>query len=329
MWKTTARTLGLLAIVILAYPRGAGAQETFEGVWTAREGEETERPWVQLSWGPEWRQGGMSMDRADAQAMWDQARRNGGEVDFTIDAPAGRIVLQGAVSRSRGSGTFTFTPDVGFEASMERAGIAMGHTDEDEWLAAALHRVSPAAARELQDLGFRSLDFEDVLAAAIFDVTTNFVRAIRARDMDGDLDDFVAFSIHGVTPDYVDDARSWGPSRLDADDLLAFRIHGITDEFVREVTGWDLGPVEVDDVMAAKIHGVSGEYLRAMEELDAMPDDLDQAVAFRIHGVTPELIRELREEGFDDLTNRELIKVRIFGFDRLLRRRGGGGDTAP
>ena len=86
----------------------------------------------------------MSMKPADAEAMWEQADRNGGEVDFTIEAPAGRIILTGEIGGDRGRGFFTFTPNPAFESTMAEVGIEVDETDEDHLLAAEYSEQRPS-----------------------------------------------------------------------------------------------------------------------------------------------------------------------------------------
>lgn len=343
----------MIATVALALPAAAAAQ-ALTGTWIAREGSDDRGPNVRLlldrhdgNWG-----NGLRVE--DAEALWREVSR-GGEMEWTLTAPAGRIVFEGELRSGRGLGEFSFYPDNGFEARMADEGIR-GSLDDEEHLAAAIFRISPESARDLRQAGFARLDFDDLMAAAIFRVDREFVEAMRDHDLDGDLDEFVAFKIHGVTPEFAGAARSWGMGRLDGDDLLAFRIHGVTQEFVtsmtssgmgrisgddllaarihgvspefaREVRDWDLGEPDFDELVALRIHGVTNGFIEDMDDVGIRPESLDQAIAFRIHNVTAALVRELREDGLDDLTADDLISIRIHGLDRILRRRrrGGGG----
>ena len=82
-----------------------------------------------------------------------------------------------------------------------------------------------------------------------------------------------------------------------------------------------LGELDFDDVVAMKIHGITGEYLQSMEEAGFPLESFDDAVAFRIHGITVAYIEELREAGFEDLDVEEILKIKIFGLDEIIRKR--------
>jgi hypothetical protein len=317
---------GLLGMALLAgAPHGTvGAQASpprLDGSWTARWKPDTERPWIQLRESDTHRST-MSLPQRDVDQLVASADPDG-NVHLDLSRAAGRLALDGTLWNGRGEGSYTFQANAAYAQAMADAGVPV--PDADAYLAAALHDVRPGSVAQLRAEGFSGLDFDDVLTASIFQVDSTWVDELRALGLDGDLDQFIAFRIHGVTPEFVRDARSWGLGELGADELISFRIHGVTGEFARAVAGWGFGTPDADELIALKIHRVTPEFIDSMREAGVPPEDLEQAVAFRIHGVTPELVDELHEAGFEGLTGDDLIKVRIHGLDRLLKKRSGGG----
>ncbi|MEQ9568549.1 MAG: hypothetical protein RLN75_00030 [Longimicrobiales bacterium] len=245
-----------------------------------------------------------------------------GSLAFTLDAPAGAVQMEGRVGADDGAGNFTFRPRRDFVAAVAREGLDTGRVDTETLLAAALHEVDPASAGALRRAGAAPDDLGDLIAAAIFRVDTTFIAEIRALGYDLDLDDYLAFRIHDVTPDFIRSVRGWGLGDPSADDLIAFRIHEVTEAFVRETRGWAGDDLVGRELIAFRIHDVTEAFVRSMEEAGVPPEDSDQAVAFRIHGVTPELVRQMEAAGFDDLDGDDLVRIRIHRLDRKL---GGGG----
>ena len=49
--------------------------------------------------------------------------------------------------------------------------------------------------------------------------------------------------------------------------------------------------------------------------------DFDDALGFRIHGISADWVRELHDDGFEDLTTDDLMKIRIHGLDDIMRKR--------
>lgn len=357
MTRTTLERMvtGLLGMALLAgaphSPVGAQASPPrLGGSWTARWKPDTERPWIQLRESDTHRST-MSLPQRDVDQLVASADPDG-NVHLDLSRDAGRLALDGTLWNGRGEGSYTFQANAAYAQAMADAGVPV--PDADAYLAAALHDVRPGSVAQLRAEGFSGLDFDDVLTASIFQVDSTWVDELRALGLDGDLDQFIAFRIHGVTPEFVRDARSWGLGELgadelisfrihgvtrdfvqearalggqslDADDVVSFRIHGVTGEFARAVAGWGFGTPDADELIALKIHRVTPEFIDSMREAGVPPEDLEQAVAFRIHGVTPELVDELHEAGFEGLTGDDLIKVRIHGLDRLLKKRSGGG----
>jgi len=59
-------------------------------------------------------------------------------------------------------------------------------------------------------------------------VSAEFIAEMRDLDVAlEDLDDAMAFRIHGVTREYLRELREAGFEDLDADDMLKLRIHGL------------------------------------------------------------------------------------------------------
>ena len=58
------------------------------------------------------------------------------------------------------------------------------------------------------------------------------------------------------------------------------------------------------------------------------PDITDeQLVAFRIHGVTPDFVKRMRAAGYTRITPDELVSLRIHGVDEsFMRAMSGTGD---
>ena len=349
MWRGRGGVLMAVAALTLGITTPAQAQDELSGTWTARLNDDGEVR-VRLVHDDDRHDWGQGMRDADAEALW--AAAVAGPVDWSIEAPAGVVRLTGERRGNRAMGEFTFSPDPDFPARMRAAGMD-GRIDIEEQLAAALYRVSEETVRSLVRLGIEAEDFGEVLASRIFEIDADFVEGLRDAGVDGDLSDFLAFSIHGVTPDYVREVRRWDVGRVDADELLAFRIHGVdrehaeglreaglgtldaddliaarihrvTPEWAADVARWELGRADFDDLLAMRIHGVTAEWIEGMADLGLRPADAEEAISFRVHRVNPEWVRELREAGHDDLTADELVRIRIHGLERILRRRGGG-----
>lgn len=118
--------------------------------------------------------------------------------------------------------------------------------------------------------------------------------------------------------------------RLTPEELVAFKIHGVTPEFIDEMAALG-GPMKPDDLVALRIHSVDREYVSRMKAL--FPElTLEEALAFKIHGVTPEKVRELSALGLGSLTPEDALALQVHAVDaasvRAFREAGHTGISA-
>jgi beta-lactamase regulating signal transducer with metallopeptidase domain len=134
----------------------------------------------------------------------------------------------------------------------------------------------------------------------------------------------IAFRIHGVTPEFVEEVKAMGFRDVTADQLVAMRIHGVTPAFARamKAEGFD---ADLDQLIAFRIHGVSPEFLSDMRALGLTRLSAETATGFRIHGVTPGFVREIHDLGYPSVSAEQLIAMRIHGvtpdYIRAMNRR--------
>lgn len=207
-------------------------------------------------------------------------------VQFQMRAEAGTVGFEGVFKNGDGAGQFTFAANPGYIATLRSLGLDFeklrdrGHTDEDELFTLAVH-----------------------------DVSTDFIRSMRAEGFDVSLEKYLSMRIFDVTPEYIREMRSLGYKDISADKLVATRIHKVTPDYIRKMraAGWDLS---LDKLISSRIHGATPEYAAEMAKLGYNLDH-DDLVAFRIHRVTPEFIDELRKMGYDKLSSDDLLSARI------------------
>ncbi len=314
----------LAALTLAGATPAATLQQSpvIEGTWTGRfradDDDRGDRFRLQR-WDEDGWRSAMSLPDDAVAELLRQARVNDGVVRYTLTREAGTIELEGRISDGRGRGTFTFREAPAFRGQMEALGLR--RVDGDDVFAAAVHDVGTESVRELRSLGFDP-DWGDVMAASIFHVDRGFVQEVRDAGFEGtSLQQLVAFRVHGITPGYVAEARSMGLGRLEEGDILAMKIHHIDADFVREARSLGLGRLDFNDVMAMKIHGVDRAFVEGLTAEGIELDELDDVMALRIHDITPEYVRELMAEGFEDLDADELLKIRIHGLDRILTKR--------
>ncbi len=288
-----------------------GDQEQWQGRWEIHTGENGLH--LQLRYGPGGeREGGWG-------TQVEESRFTGLEYsdrdEFELRAEAGTISFTGTFTRTQwgheGAGTYTFRPNRDFPRSLERLGI--GDVRDRHLLGYTLAGITAARVRDVQELGYRDLDADDVMEIGLFDVSPEFIRELRQLGYtDLPFRRLVEFRIHGATPAFIREIGDLGFRGLSATRLIEFRIHGVTPEYIRAMS--DQG-FELDEqgLVEFRIHGVSPEFMREMAEMGYRNLSASQLVEFRIHGVSPEYVRAMQQSGYTDLSPSRLVEYRIHG----------------
>jgi len=249
------------------------------------------------------------------------AAANATPVSFTLPREAGTVSFEGTFRNGSGGGGFDFKPNAAYLATLRDLGLRVdggrhgGDSPDERLLSLAVLDVSTDFIRSMKAVGYdESLD--DYIAMRIFRVDPDLVADFRALGMRPSADKLVASQIHGANPEFIGRMRDLGYGDLKLDDYVAFRIHGVTPAFVQELADLGYRDLDGDDLVAFRIHGVSPDFVRELAELGYRDVSGDDLVAFRIHGVTPKFIRDLQEEGYDDLSADDLVSMTIHGRHR-------------
>lgn len=187
------------------------------------------------------------------------------KVHFSILRDAGSLQFDGEFYGGAGSGLFSFTANKSFIGDLERMGIS-GATDE------------------------RLLDM------ALEDIGLGYVKEMHGAIEHLSLDDVFNLRHHGVTADYVTDAKSAGYRGWSANDYTRTRDHGVNAQFLVDLkrAGYNLG---ADEITKLRDHGVSSEYLAGAKKAgyDLSPDEL---IKMRDHGVQTDFLADAKRLGY-------------------------------
>jgi hypothetical protein len=266
-------------------------QPTQSGEWTARLNDgwtnNSER-WVSVQFHDNRRQWGFGVRRADLRGLPQDADDFTGDARFTLNRDAGTIAFDGSFRRGLGVGTYTFTGNQDYVTGMRR-------------------------------FGYEGLDTEKLLRLTIHDVSRAYATSM--QEQRPSVDDLVKMRIHGLTPEFVRQARELGFKELSIDDLVKMRIHRVTPEYIKEIRDLGYKDVTLDQLVKLRIHRVTAEYIKAIRDLGYTNVSLDDYAKMRIHGVTPEFIKEVRGMGFKSLDSDEVVELAIHGrrWMRLLK----------
>ncbi|MFL6373901.1 MAG: hypothetical protein ACJ73D_04455, partial [Pyrinomonadaceae bacterium] len=174
-----------------------------------------------------------------------------GKVAFRLTREAGTVDAQGSFVDSRGSGTFTFTPNMAFVSAMKSRGFDFERSDrsvkfdsddhdsstiEERLLSAALLNVTTALADDLNSANFGKLDTDDLFKAAIFHVNSKFMVEMKNTGFPNlTFDDLVKARIFNIDADYVRQVHDMGLGITNFEGLVKYRIFKVTPDYLNEL----------------------------------------------------------------------------------------------
>ncbi len=136
----------------------------------------------------------------------------------------------------------------------------------------------------------------------------SYIDQMKAAGFDDlDVDQLIAFKVHGVTPEYVAQIRALG-FKPDADEIIGMKVQDITPEFVKSMREMGINP-DADEIIALKVHDITPEYRRAMEAA-GYKLDAEDLIAAKVMDVTPEFIQSVQAHGFKNLSMDQLIQLK-------------------
>ncbi len=297
----SAATLSCLAFIIIVFGNIViVAQNTVAGTWSADSSEKLDRDGnkrdseIQLNFERKRDRGrsthGQGYKFSDLRGLSREQTVNG-SVRFSLVREAGTFECEGTFINGKGSGTFVFTPDQGFFASMKAKGFDFAKDDDrdvqsfdERAMSAALINVTSALADDLLSVNFGKLDADDLFKAAIFKIDSKFMAEMKASGFPNlGMEDLVKARIFKIDADYVKQVHEMGFSEKGFEGLVKFRIFKVTPEFLGELKAAGLKDLDSEDIVKCRIFKIDAEFVRK-----AKADD-------------------------PNVTIEELVKMKIFG----------------
>jgi hypothetical protein len=235
---------------------------------------------------------------------------HGGPAKFEYVEDAGSLACTGRFSWTGGSGDYTFVPNPQFADEMHKLGYMA--PDRDQQFSMMIMGVTLDFARGVKDAGLRA-STEQLIDLRAHGVTMEYIAEARRGGYQNFLaQDFIEMRDHGVRSDFLRDLKTYGYN-LDARGIVMLRDHGVNTEFIRDLkqAGYDLPAREITEL---RDHGVSTEYLRELRDNGLRPK-AGELTQLRDHGVTPEFLKGIHDAGYDKLDADEIVQLRDHGVE--------------
>ena len=206
-----------------------------------------------------------------------------GDQRFVLRREAGSLDCTGVVRSRRGFGDCRFTADPRFGEALVRYGM-----------------TRPSES--------------DSFTLAMVDAHLGTAQALGRFGTHPSLGDYIALSVHGASPAWLEELAGAGQRGIKPGDLIAYRVHGVTGGWLHGLIAADpaLANTDSGNIIAMKIHGVQPDWVRGLSDAGYRNLEASDLIAMRIHGVSPEFARAAMTMGGRPSAS-ELISRRITG----------------
>jgi hypothetical protein len=233
---------------------------------------------------------GQSFEFSDFQGLTREQVQNGGPVSFSLVREAGRIDMEGTFQNGKGSGTFRFTPNLGFISAMKSRGFDFEQSPqydddrdrEDRLFSATALNITTALADDLNSAGFGKLKTEDLFKAAIFKINSQFMREMKASGFPNlGMEELVKARIFKIDAEFVRQVTQMGFDKEPFESLVKMQIFKVTPEFVTEMRNEGLTNMEIEDLVKLRIFKIDTDFIRAAKA-DGVPMEVERLVQRKI-----------------------------------------------
>ena len=212
-----------------------------------------------------------------------------GPVKFEYVREAGELLCEGTVRGGRAHGTFAVKPKAQFVSALEKMGYSA--PDERDVVFMMMSDVTLQFAGEVKATGLE-LTAGDLAELRSHGVTADYIRQARQAGLNQfTAEDFCELRTHGVEPLYLQRIVTADP-KLTADDIAELRTHGVEPDYLKGIQATGIA-LSMEDVTSLRTHGVEPAYLKGIHEADSKlsVDEIDE---YRTHGVEPGYLKEMR-----------------------------------
>lgn len=230
-------------------------------------------------------------------------------VNFRIVREAGTFNCEGYFNAGKGAGFWTFQPSQSFVSALRSRGY--DNLTEDDVLKAALHNLTTKYIDDLKSLGHDRLEFRQLLRAASHAITLNFIRELQSAGYQGlSMEQLIRARNHDIDSQYIKEVQAMGFTKQPLESLIRLRNHEITREFIAQMHLAGFDNLTVEELIRLRNHDITPEFVNGLKA-EGYPDiSLATAIRLKNHEIDRDFIRRVKAKGFTNITLDQLIKLR-------------------
>jgi hypothetical protein len=230
-------------------------------------------------------------------------------VNFRIVREAGTFECEGYFGAGKGAGFWTLTPSQTFISTMRGRGYD-NLTDED-LLKAALHNLTTKFIEDLKALGYDRLEFRQLLRAATHEVTPAYIREMQGAGYQGlTMEQLVRARNHDINSEFVKEAQAMGFDKQPLESLIRLRNHEITQAFIAQMRTIGYDNLSIEQLIRLKNHEITPEFVNGLKAEGYSDIPMEVAIRLKNHDIDRDFIRRAKAKGFTNITLDQLVKLR-------------------
>jgi hypothetical protein len=241
----------MLAIAAVGFTALPARADTARGTWNITDAHG--KPQLELHWqGTDGLHNDEHSGYVDPQSLGiaGALKSHGEHTTFALRREAGDFAFEGWVGNGEGSGSYTFTPNDAFFASLRSRGYDITKMDDE-------------------------LVFGDL------DITKTFVDEMESLGLKGDVGNLIALKALGVSRQYVNDLQTAGVTDISAQQLIALRALHVDAAYVNEIAGAGFPHLAAGQYVTLKAMHVEAAYIRYLRSHGFKNLTVDQVVSMK------------------------------------------------
>jgi hypothetical protein len=232
--------------------------------------------------------------------------------EFTLTREAGIMSFEGKFEGNNGMGTYKFTANKNFSASMAKEGVAVA--DESDLIAFFMVNVKISYLKMLKKNGYNTIDKDQLISLVSLDVNENYVTSMKQADIpDFDLEDLISFKSMGIDKDFIGEIRQAGYKNIPVDNIIALKSLDINGKFITDFhnsTNGNDDDETGDNIITFKTMNIDKAFIDSFKALGYNDLSNDDLISFKSLNITAAYIHEFEKVGYSNLKPDDLMSFK-------------------
>ncbi|HKP31972.1 MAG TPA: M56 family metallopeptidase, partial [Chitinophagaceae bacterium] len=221
--------------------------------------------------------------------------------EFKLTRDAGTMTFNGKFDGNQGMGRYKFVGDKSY-IDYVSAQVNEKVTEQD----AMVHffvNVTRSYIKDLQDMGYKKLDKDELIPLAALKVDKAFITMIKNSGLSTeDLSDMIPLKALNVDAEYIKEIREAGYKDITQEQIVGFKAQGIDKEYIKNLPAG----TKLEQVSAMKALKIDKEYANSFKSVGYDEIEMEQLVAMKSMGITAEYVKSFQSAGFKNIKAEQL-----------------------